>query len=52
MSRFSLTIVGLIFLTVITVLFIPGVGDSTEASLLRLLAGGPRGLIYGLSNGN
>ena len=45
MSRFSITLVGLAIFTVVIVLLIPGVGDTIEASLLRLLANGPRGLI-------
>ncbi|MDG2420116.1 MAG: hypothetical protein P8N40_00225 [Gammaproteobacteria bacterium] len=39
MNRFSLILVGLIFLTVITVLFMPGVGDIIEVLILRLMAG-------------
>ena len=50
MKRLPITLVSLMLITFVVVLFVPGVGDTLEASLLRLLAGGPRGLFYGVSD--
>ena len=50
MKRFSITLVSLMLITFFAVLFVPSVGDTLEASLLRLLARGPRGLFYGVSD--
>ena len=50
MKRLYIALVCLMLITFVAVLFIPGLGDALEASLLRLLAGGPRGLFYGPPN--
>ncbi len=50
MKGLHIALVCLMLITFVAVLFIPGLGDALEASLLRLLAGGPRGLFYGPPN--
>ena len=50
MKRLYIALACLMLITFVAVLFIPGLGDALEASLLRLLAGGPRGLFYGPPN--